>query len=446
MSYQKAIERLFSMVPELYVSGNAPRKKFSLEQIRILLSRLGNPHCDFPAVLIAGTNGKGSTASTLGSILTRSGYRTGLYTSPHLVRVNERMRIDGQLIPDESFGRIFDLVDRAASKAVEAGELPSIPSFFELLTAMAFCWFSEQKIDIAVLEVGLGGRLDATNVVDPLLSVITDISLDHTEWLGPTRAAIAGEKAGILRMGGTLVRLTQNPEVDRVLDAAVDRLQARDVVATDFLPAQESAGSYELVVLGQRIAIQSPLAGAHQRRNVALAIRSAVELHGRFGLDHITPESIAQGIATTDWPGRMEQMVWHGKQLLLDVAHNPAGAEALLYGMNTVMRYKASKVLIFSCLRDKAVVEITRTLFPAFDRVILVPIASPRAASLTDLASAAASAGVLWEIAESVEAGLSRALDCHTEWVVVSGSVYLVGEVRHLMEQLSIRTRSSSVS
>jgi dihydrofolate synthase/folylpolyglutamate synthase len=199
MSYSAAIDQLNAMAPELYARPGQPRRKFSLDEVRILLAALGDPHLGFRSVLIAGTNGKGSTAATLASILTASGARAGLYTSPHLERINERIRIGHAEISDDTFARLYFRVHDVARQLVQQGRLPQLPSFFEILTAMAFVYFAEAKVDLAVLEVGMGGRLDATNVVDPLLSIITDISLDHTEWLGSTIAAIAREKAGILR-------------------------------------------------------------------------------------------------------------------------------------------------------------------------------------------------------------------------------------------------------
>jgi dihydrofolate synthase/folylpolyglutamate synthase len=212
MSYAAAIDQLNAMVPELDTRPGQPRRKFSLDEIGVLLGSLGDPHHHFPSVLIAGTNGKGSTASTLASILAASGLRTGLYTSPHLIRVNERIRIDRAEISDEAFASLYFRVHDAAQQLVLTGRLPQMPSFFEILTAQALVYFAQAGVEIAVLEVGMGGRLDATNIVDPLLSVITDISLDHTEWLGSTIAAIAREKAGILRPGGTLVTLPQQRE------------------------------------------------------------------------------------------------------------------------------------------------------------------------------------------------------------------------------------------
>ena len=196
MSYAAAIDQLNAMAPELYARQGKPRRKFVLEEVRTLLQALGDPHLRFPAVLIAGTNGKGSTASTLASILTAAGQRTGLYTSPHLEKPNERIRVDREEITDEDFARHYFRVHDAAQELVLTGCLPQLPSYFEVLTAQAFLYFAERKVNIAVLEVGMGGRLDATNVVEPLISIVTDISLDHMEWLGPTIAAITQRKGG----------------------------------------------------------------------------------------------------------------------------------------------------------------------------------------------------------------------------------------------------------
>ena len=180
MSYSAAVDQLNAMVPELYSSHGQPRRKFSLDEIRILLAALGNPHRRFPSVLIAGTNGKGSTAATLASILTASGLCAGLYTSPHLARANERIRLNRAEIDDDAFAALYYRVHDAAEQLVLDGQLPQLPSYFEILTAQAVLYFSDKRVEIAVLEVGMGGRLDATNIVDPLLSIITDISLDHT--------------------------------------------------------------------------------------------------------------------------------------------------------------------------------------------------------------------------------------------------------------------------
>jgi dihydrofolate synthase / folylpolyglutamate synthase len=436
MSYAAAIDQLNAMVPELYTSGGHPRRKFSLNEIRTLLGALGNPHHSFRSVLIAGTNGKGSTAATLASILTASGLRTGLYTSPHLEKPNERIRVDRVEIEDDAFARLYFRVHDTAQELVLAAQLPQMPSYFEILTAQALLYFAEAKAEIAVLEVGMGGRLDATNIVDPLISVITDISLDHMEWLGSTVSAIAREKAGILRAGGTMITLPQHPEANHVLGEVATGLGVRGVSATQYLPAAGVVGPYAIEALGAEILVDSPLMGEHQHRNLALAIAAAAELANSHGFP-VTPASIAAGIRQTHWPGRLERIERNGVEWILDVAHNPAGAWALRAGLRGTLGDKQPRTLIFSCLRDKPVAEMAQILFPLFRGVILAPIHTARAAAMDDLLAAAKATGTPAVVAESVSEALELAdEDAHGEAggvVVVSGSVYLVGEARTLL-------------
>jgi dihydrofolate synthase / folylpolyglutamate synthase len=434
MSYAAAIEQLNAMVPELYTGAGQPRRKFSLDEIRVLLDSLGDPHRRFPSVLIAGTNGKGSTASTLASILNASGLRTGLYTSPHLARVNERIRLGDEEIGDDAFAALYFSVHDAAQRLVLNGMLPQLPSFFEILTAQALLYFAESGVDIAVLEVGMGGRLDATNIVDPLLSVITDISLDHMEWLGSTISAIAREKAGILRREGTLVTLPQHPEANQALGEVAAELNVRGVSATQYMPLIDTGatGMYRIGVLGAEIDVNSPLTGAHQHRNLALVVAAAVELATTHGFP-VTADSIAEGIRLTRWPARLERIHKGGKEWILDVAHNPAGAWALRAGLNSLDN-GMGKTLIFSCLRDKPLHEMAQILFPIFDQVILAPIHSARAASIPDLLAAAQSTGTPAIAAESVSDAVKYVDSKQDSSVcVISGSVYLVGEARSIL-------------
>ena len=473
-SYTSAVAQLNSLVPELYATAELPRRKFSVDEVRILLDALGNPHTHFPAVLIAGTNGKGSTASTLASILTEAGQRTGLYTSPHLKRPNERIRIGSPEtssdIADADFARLYFRVHDAGQKLVLSGRLPQLPSYFEILTALAFLYFAENKIDIAILEVGMGGRLDATNVVDPLLSIVTDISLDHMEWLGPTITDIAREKAGILRRGGTMITLPQHPEANQVLGEVAVDLNVRGVSAVPYVPAAGTNGPYSSAssryfievpkIFGASsatIEVDSPLAGAHQQRNIALAIAAAVELAAHHGFP-ITPAAIETGIRRTRWPGRLEHISNRisnnsaennlGKnsiEWILDVAHNPAGAWALRAGIRGILETHSPRVLVFSCLRDKPLSEMAQILFPLFDQVIVVPLQNARAASVDDLLAAAATTGTPAIATESVSEALRIVQDRITNHdrinqqgpadgvAVISGSVYLVGEARTLL-------------
>ena len=435
MSYQSAIDQLSAMAPELYTQPGQARRKFSLEEIGTLLEALGNPHRQCPFVLIAGTNGKGSTAATLASILSESGVRTGLYTSPHLERPNERIRLDQEEISDDAFAATYVRVHDCAQQLILDHKLAQMPSFFETLTAMAFLYFAEAQAQIAVLEVGMGGRLDATNIVDPLLSVITDISLDHTEWLGSTIAAITREKAGILRRGGTLVTLPQHPEANQALGEVAMELGVRGVSAAAYMPSIHATpeSPYAVEALGAAIEVVSPLRGAHQHRNVALAIAAAVELATSHRLP-VTAASIAEGIRKTQWPGRLERISSRGVNWVLDVAHNPAGAWALRAGLNDLLSEAHSRTLIFSCLRDKPAAEMAQILFPLFEQVIFAPIHSARATPMSDLLAAAEATGAHAVAAESVSQALELA-EAHAAGgvVVVSGSVYLVGEARSIL-------------
>ncbi|MGB8029003.1 MAG: folylpolyglutamate synthase/dihydrofolate synthase family protein [Terracidiphilus sp.] len=433
MSYAAAIDQLNSLVPELYAPRGKPQRRFSVDEVRILLDAVGNPHQHFPSVLIAGTNGKGSTASTLASILIEAGQRTGLYTSPHLERPNERIRLGREEIADDDFARLYFCVHDAGQQLLLAGRLAQLPSYFEILTALAFLHFAESKVDVAVLEVGMGGRLDATNVVDPLLSIVTDISLDHMEWLGPTISSIAREKAGILRPGGTMITLLQHPEANQVLGEVATELGVRGVNAAPYVPAVGTSGPYTVDALGAAIKVDSPLAGAHQQRNVALAVAAAVELaeHHAFPM---MPAAIENGIRRTRWPGRLERIAKNDTEWILDVAHNPAGAWALRAAVRGILEAHQPRLLVFSCLRDKPLSEMAQILFPLFDEVIVAPIQSARATALEDLLAAAAATGTPAMAADSVSDALRMAQARAAGGIaVVSGSVYLVGEARTLL-------------
>src|SRR5438309_2068968 len=305
MSYQTAVASMFALGHEL---AHTPSNKFDLEHMRVLLKAMSHPEQKFRSALIAGTNGKGSTAATLASILRASDLKTGLYTSPHLVRINERIRINSEEITDDEFARLHAEVDRVAERLVEQGELPWHPSFFEMMTAIAFLQFARQHVQIAVLEVGMGGRLDATNVVEPLVSVIADISLDHQKFLGNTVGEIAREKVGIIRPGGVVVTLSQQPEANDVIGNTILDLGARGVSAVPYVPPvspgstqylvpstekkhftaehAESAGDnrsqafyrYPMSVIRREILVETRLIGRHQLRNMALAIATAEEL------------------------------------------------------------------------------------------------------------------------------------------------------------------------
>jgi dihydrofolate synthase/folylpolyglutamate synthase len=443
MSYETAVARMFSLGHEL---AQTPSNKFDLAHMRALLEALGHPERRFPSVLIAGTNGKGSTAATLASILHASGSKTGLYTSPHLVRINERIKVNGREISDDDFAELHGHVDTAAEELVEKAELPWHPSFFEMMTAIAFEYFAREGVDLAVLEVGMGGRLDATNVVKPRVSVITDISLDHQKFLGNTVGEIAREKVGIIRPDGVVVTLPQQPEANDVVGNTILELGARAVNAVPYVPPvspnnnqylvpsaeqSEPVYRYPLQVMGEQILVETLLVGRHQLRNVALAIAAAVELNQQ-GFSGVTAKSIERGIRETRWPGRFQVIAarpgW--PEIVIDVAHNPAGAWALRSALSE--RYEDRRLIfVFGAMRDKAISEMAEILFPLADRVIATRPENPRAASPEEIQQAGARTGVEIETIDDVQSAVERARELSDAGtiVVITGSIYLVGEV-----------------
>lgn len=452
-SYETAVSRMYALGHEL---TQMPSQKFDLAHMRALLEALNRPERTFPAVLIAGTNGKGSTSATLASILRASGLRTGLYTSPHLVRINERIRIDGDEIGDDDFAALHDVVDRTAERLVGEGELPWHPSFFEMLTAIAFEYFAQNKIEIAVLEVGMGGRLDATNVIEPRVSVITDIALDHQKFLGNTVSEIAREKAGIIRSGGVVVTLPQQPQANDVIGNTILELGAQGVSAVPYVPpvspgsvdyvartskncAQDArpVSRYPLQVMGKQILIETPLIGRHQLRNVALAI-AAAEVLSHQGFP-ITPETIERGIRETSWPGRFQVVrAQNGApEYVFDVAHNPAGAWALRSTLSACYEDRPL-TFVFGAMRDKAISEMAEILFPLAERVIATRSDNPRSATPDEIREAAARIATDIEDAADVPAALGRArsLAGSEGVVVITGSIYIVGEA---MRALGVR-------
>jgi dihydrofolate synthase / folylpolyglutamate synthase len=456
MSYQSAIARMYALGHEL---AHTPSHKFDLAHMRVLLRALEHPEHKFPSVHIAGTNGKGSTAATLASILQTSGLRGGLYTSPHLVRINERIRINSAEISDDKFALIHDLVERTAERLIEDGELPWHPSFFEMLTAMAFEHFATSKVDIAVLEVGMGGRLDATNVVEARVSVITDVSLDHQKYLGNTIAEIAQEKAGIIRPSGVVVTLPQMPEANEVIGNSILEQDARMISAVPYVPPVSPASPqylecspghagtgipagpterssatdqanirsrYPLQVLGKQIIVETPLVGRHQLRNIALAIAAAEELHHQ-GFP-ITADSIERGIRETRWPGRF-QVISGAPELVLDVAHNPAGAWALRSTLSAC--YKDRRLIfVFGAMRDKAISEIAEILFPLAERVIATIADNPRSATPDEIRQAASRVQTEIDACPDVSSAVAGARELAGTGgiVVITGSIYIVGE------------------
>ncbi len=426
--------------------------RLGLDRLGRLLGRLGHrgdrghpghPELRTPSVLIAGTNGKGSTSALLAAMATAAGYRTGLYTSPHLETVRERLRIDGRAVSEDRLADLLARVLGAADHAPEDdAEASGPPTYFEALTAAAFLWFAEEGVELAVLEVGLGGRLDATNLAAPLLSLITSIGLDHQEYLGDTLAAIAREKAGILRRGRPALAWIEAAE-----PAAAVRAVAAEVGADlRFAPPEVKIERIETRAseVGQRVLLATPagrydlaigLAGVHQAKNLGLAVRAA-EVLAAAGFPRIDASAIVRGAAACRWPGRLERIVLpEGRRVLLDAAHNPDGARTL----GDYLAAAGEPVdLLFGVLADKDARGILAHLAPHVRRFVFTTPESPRALDPASLAALLPARTPPPEILVEPEPGaaLTRALalaDGRT--VVACGSIFLIGEVRRLLRE-----------
>ena len=394
--------------------------KPGLERVRALLERLDRPQEGFKSVLIGGTNGKGSTAATLASVLTASGERTGLFTSPHLTKFSERFLVDGAPFDDETL--------TAALRDIKPGAEALEATFFEIVTALGCVLFEGAEVDAAVTEVGLGGRFDATNVLEPSLSIITGVSRDHTEILGETVREIARDKAGIMRAGKLCLTGAQGDALE------VLREEAARVGATLWAVGEEL--EVEVTNLGWRgleltvksppgtFALRTPLIGSHQARNVALAAAAGAVL-GAEG------DAVARGVQATRWPGRLEPISYQDRTFLLDGAHNPAAAAALARAVGELGVERAT--LIFGVGTDKEVGEVAAGLERVTKEVVLTRSSlSPRAAEPEELKAYWRVPTVLSEgPAEAVERALERTQP--GEVVLVAGSLYLIGEVRPLL-------------
>lgn len=409
--------------------------KLGLDNIRALLGALGDPQRAFPSVHVAGTNGKGSVCAMLESILRAHGRRAGLYTSPHLVDVRERIRIGGRLIPRSDFARLLGRIRSTIEFLRSEGRLDAPPTYFEVLTTLAFLYFAEKKVDIAVLETGLGGRFDATNVVTPILSVITSIAKDHQEYLGRTLAAIAFEKAGIIKPGVPLVCGAAAGVAGRVI-----RQRARELGAA-WLPvfgrgaaldeAKSPSGRrfrYELE--GEMFEFSPGLRGTHQGVNGAVAIAAARALDRAWR--PLDKKAIVRGIERAEWEGRLEA-VSKRPLVLLDGAHNEDGARALAAYMRDDI--SGPLVLVFAMMRDKAIRRAAEILFPRPKKVILTSIPYPRASAPEEILAAAPRFRRKIIIEPVLAAALARAKReaGPRGTVLVAGSLFLVGEVKKVI-------------
>lgn len=368
-----------------------------LGRMRALLRHLGRPERACPSIIVSGTNGKGSTSSTLASILNASGYRTGLYTSPHLVELRERWTIGEAMIGDEALSDAIDLLRLAADRA------SIVPTYFEALTLIAFIAFAQARCDVAVLEVGMGGRLDATNVVHPLAALITPVGFDHMEFLGTTIRQIAAEKAGVIHRGAIVLTSNDDPNVLAVL-----RKRAAKFGNTFHVVTERHA---------------TPLAGAFQERNAALAVRAAEEL--RPILTRITPKSIERGVAATRWRGRLERIEHGGKEIWIDGGHNAHAIAAIVPFL--AERVASPRLLVFGIMGDKDIDDVTAAFFPMFDTIIATEPYAPRSAPAAQLAEIARRMSIEAVAEPNPRRAIARALASRHQSIVIAGSLYLAG-------------------
>jgi dihydrofolate synthase/folylpolyglutamate synthase len=398
--------------------------KFGLETIRALVEALDRPETRYATLLVAGTNGKGSVTAYADGVLQASGLKVGRYTSPHLVRLNERIVVAGREIRDRDLERAVGRVRDAAETLVQAGRIPAHPTYFEALTAAAFDHFRREGVDVAVIEVGMGGRLDATNIALPLASAIVHIDIDHEAYLGRTLAAIAAEKAGVLRPGRATVLGPLPPEARAAVALRAAEIGARLVDAGADVSAHDRGETIDLrTPLGEYAGLR-PLPGAHQRDNLIVAVRLLEEAHAA-GLP-IALDRASSGFASVRWPGRLE-LLPGDPPLLLDGAHNPSGARALA----AYLGGRGPFVLVFGVMADKDVREIADVLFPLAESVVLTKPKGGRAASPEEIVARAGPVAAKTHRAASLREALVRArrLTPRGGTVVVAGSLYLVGEV-----------------
>ncbi len=435
MTYEEAVQRLLSLGRELAAPQQARVQKFGLENIRALSESLGQPQLDLPCAHVAGTNGKGSTAAMLESILRRAGLRTGLYTSPHLERINERIRIVGEPIADADFAAAFTRVAGVIEAGLASGRLADHPTYFECLTAMAFESFARLSLDFAVYEVGMGGRLDATNIVEPEVAIITQIDFDHEDFLGHSIEQIAAEKAGIIKPGRWVVSSAERPEARAVIARHCGELGARLVEVDSAWRVENlraSSGCYQADVFsadsGEKILLNLPLPGRFQMRN-ALAAATAARLLAERGFP-VDGDFIASGIARVEWPGRLERLADH-PAVFLDGTHNPAGARELLSFWEE--HFAGRRIfLVYGAMRDKAVDEIAGLLFPRAAAVLLTAPRQPRAISAPLLAEMTGHLGKEIHVIDNPALALERAIEMADpeDAVFATGSLYLVGDLR----------------
>jgi len=417
------------------------KNHFKLDRMRELARRLGDPQAGLVFVHVAGTKGKGSTAAMLAAMLTGAGYRTGLFTSPHLTRLEERFRIDGRPVSPRGLVGLVQAVAPEVDRMSAEGEAAFCrPTYFETLTAMALVHFARRKVDVAVLETGLGGRLDSTNIVMPAATIITSISHDHTKQLGTTLAAIAAEKAGIIKPGVPVVSGVLRPTPRRVIRHHCRDLDAPLVeLGIDLHHQYEPAPSANGRLPRAAVSVETPgrrwsrlpqkLLGEHQAANCALAV-AALDVLAERGIS-VSRSAAAKGLRAMDWPARME-VLGRRPLVIVDGAHNPASIETLCRTLSE--HFMACKrILIFGAAGEKDVAAMLRTLVPRFDWIVTSRSGNPRAAEAEHLAAVARRLGhprVLVEPRPTHAYRLARTLARPNDLILATGSFILAGEVR----------------
>ena len=445
MSFDEALEYLYGLGHETLAM------KLELGAVRALATACAEPQAKFPAVHIAGTNGKGSTAAMTAAILRAAGLHIGLYTSPHLVAITERIKVDDAEIAPDQFARLATAVRAASEKLVTIGALAAMPTFFEQVTMIAYLYFAERQVDLAVLEVGLGGRLDATNICEPIVTVITPVDFDHEQYLGHTLAEIASEKAGIIKPGVPIIVAPQADEALRAIAARARALPAPLISVADEMRASEifqveaaapaddieQAGRYHLRYQTARdsYAARLSLRGRHQVINALTAIHCAEKLQ-EAGWP-ITSTAINQGLQEARWPGRLELLRLDpgAAPLLLDGAHNPQAARVLRDFLAEHFPAR-SLTLIFGAMHDKAITAMTQLLFPLAQQIIVTKVANPRAAAPQTIAEASPERQPDLTMSADVRAALNAALTNTPQdgLICACGSLFLVGEIKALCQ------------
>jgi dihydrofolate synthase/folylpolyglutamate synthase len=417
MNYPDSVRFLYALGNEINTA------KLGLDRIALLLEALGNPQQSCRIVHVAGTNGKGSTCAMIESGLRAAGYRTALFTSPHLVEPTERIQIAGRPVGVEQFTAAFDRVHACAETLLRQDRIDLHPTYFETVTAMALLLFRECGVEFAVLEVGLGGRLDATNVVVPELCVVTPVDFDHEAYLGNSLESIAFEKAGILKPGVPAVFARQRAEAAAVLEARAAALRVEVTRSSEVGISAIALGARGSGFQWGALTINCPLPGEHQVENARTAIAALRQLG-------VAPEAIRQGLAQTVWPGRLERVAVN-PEIILDGAHNPAGARALAAYLDHF--YPPRRVwLIYGAMRDKAVEETVAILFPRAAHVIVTAPAQSRALRPESIGELADHSHI--QIAAHLQAALALAAPAAPEDAIfITGSLFLVGEARALL-------------